>query len=296
VALALGWLGDHTGEPSFSLLHVMDPHWPYDAPPGFGVERRFCAACDSLLFTQFGSISPEDRAEVRRRYGAEVRYTDAMLGRFYDALLAGGALDHTWLIITSDHGEEFWEHGGFMHGHSLYDELLRVPLVVVAPRADGQARRGVRIDTQVRLEDVAATMLEIAGLDRSRAPDGQTLLGLISGGADASPRVAVAGYVKSPQDFTYAVRLPPWKAVVSAQQMIGNRLFQLDEDAGEKNNLLFNPRVPESRLAGLSQQFLALVGAPARLGIAVSRQRVPSAGARPEADTQRALRSLGYAQ
>jgi len=298
VALALGWLSDHSGDPSFTLLHLMDPHWPFDAPPGFGAERQPCWRCDTLLAAQYSGATPEDKAELRRRYSAEVRFTDAMLGRFYDALSQAGALDHTWLIITADHGEEFWEHGGFLHGHSLYDELLRVPLVVVPPRADTNARRGVRIETQVRLEDVAATMLEIAGIDPGRAKDGTSLLALPDGEADAAARVSIGGFVKAPGDLSYAVRRPPWKAVVSPE-LGRNRIFQLEEDPREDHNLLFPlviPAVPGSRRFQIQQQFHGLTGEPRRLGLDVSRSVVQGGGASPDADTRRSLRSLGYVE
>jgi arylsulfatase A-like enzyme len=294
VALALGWLSDHVRDPSFLLLHLMDPHWPYDAPPGFGPERRPCWVCDSLLFSQYGQPTLDDRAELRRRYSAEVTFTDVMLGQFYDTLLAAGALDHTWLIITSDHGEEFWEHGGFLHGHTLYDELLRVPLVVVPPRSDATARRGVRVDSQVRLEDVAASMLEIAGIDPARATDGRSLLALVGGKPDGAARTSVGGYIKSTDDLSYSVRRWPWKAIV-APEMSRNRLFRLDVDAQEKRSLLFNASVPEAQRSELSQRFLGLATDPARLGIDVSRRRVQRSGASPDADTERGLRSLGYA-
>ena len=79
----------------------MDPHWPYDAPQGFGATRQDCSVCDYLFWSQFGPTTSEQREELRRRYAAEVRYTDAMLGRLYDALGATGTLDHTWLVVTS---------------------------------------------------------------------------------------------------------------------------------------------------------------------------------------------------
>jgi len=295
VALALDWLRDHLGAPSFSLLHLMDPHWPYDAPAGFGAPPQPCDLCDSLFQVQFGVSTPQVRAEVTRRYAAEVHYTDAMLGRFYDTLVSGGALDHTWLIITSDHGEELWDHGGFLHGHSLFDELLRVPLVVVPPRADQSAKRGLRVDAQVRLEDVAATMLEIGGLEPGLAPDGQSLLGMISGGGEATPRVSVGGYIKSVQDLSWSIRRPPWKAIQSPL-MTGNRLFNLVKDAGERRNLLFDAQMSAIDKALLSRAFFSLAAEPARLGLSVRREPARPVVAAPDADTRRQLESLGYVQ
>ena len=295
IALALEWLRDHLGTPSFSLLHLMDPHWPYDAPEGFGAPRQSCQICDSLFFTQFGVSTPEVRSEITRRYAAEVHYTDAMLGRLYDTLVAGGALDHTWLVITADHGEELWEHGGFLHGHSLYDELLRVPLVMVPPRSATNVTRGRRIDVQVRLEDVAATMLEIAGIDTRRAPDGLSLLGLMAGSADSAPRVAVAGFLKSTQELTWAVRRPPWKAIVAVPDWGGHRVFDLGDDPAEKQNLLLGDNAAPARTALGVSMLSSLAAEPERLGLVVTRKPIESVSARPDADMRSQLRSLGYA-
>ncbi len=295
VGLLLDWMQQHADSPSFAMLHLMDPHWPYDAPEGFGPPRQECNVCDYLFWSQFGPTTSDQREELRRRYAAEVRYTDAMLGRLYDALGATGTLDHTWLVVTSDHGEEFWEHGGFLHGHSLQDELLRVPLVVVPPRSAGDARRGQRVDAQVRLEDVAATILDVAGLDPAAARDGRTLRPLLEGQAEATPRTSVAGYVKSRDDLRVAVRRPPWKAIVSPT-MAGNRLFDLASDPAEQQNMLFRSGLAPARSAQVQDAFLSLVTAPARLGLDVHREVATTSGMHADAETTRRLRSLGYAQ
>jgi len=286
----------HVDSPSFAVLHLMDPHWPYDAPAGFGAERRPCAVCDSLFWSQYGATTPAQREELERRYAAEVHYTDAMLGRLYDTLDAAGVLEHTWLVVTSDHGEEFWEHGGFLHGHSLGDELLRVPLVVVPPKSQATARRGQRVNVQVRLEDVAATVLDIGGLDARRAPDGRSLLPLMAGTADKEARVSVAGFVKKADDLRSAVRRPPWKAVLSPQAMAGNALFDLAADPGETRNLVFDGSLSESRRKEISRAWLSMFLEPKRLGLRTDREPVEAGRASPDADTKRQLRSLGYAQ
>ncbi|HEY2773517.1 MAG TPA: sulfatase-like hydrolase/transferase [Candidatus Binatia bacterium] len=293
IALALDWLHDHADSPSFTLLHLMDPHWPYEAPEGFGAPRQPCPDCDTLFGAQYWPTTAADRAELQRRYAAEVRYTDAMLGRLFDTLSAGGILDHSWLIVTADHGEEFWEHGGFLHGHSLYDELLRVPLVIVPPLADRSAHRHVRFDMQVRLEDVAATILDIAGLDTSLAVDGKSLMRILRGEMDITPRVEVSGLVKSPKDLRWSVRMPPWKAVVSPD-LKDNRLFDLAHDPGEQHSLLF-PQVPGPRDRANGEKFFELQRMPLWMHLPVHRKPAPARSIAPEADTRRQLRSLGYA-
>lgn len=303
-ALALNWLSDHMGSASLTLLHLMDPHWPYEAPAGYGQPRRVCEVCDSLFWSQYGAPTDEDRAELRRRYTAEVRFTDSTLGRLLGALAQSDGFDRTWLIVTSDHGEEFWEHGGFLHGHSLFDELLRVPLVIVPPPGREGFRRGVRLDDQVRLEDVAATVLEIVGLDPGLAVDGRSLLPAMRGqDAAASPvspvsPVSVGGLIKSPDNLSYSVRRPPWKAVV-APTMFGTQLYNLEDDPSEKQGLLFRPEspdLPQATRQQWSRTWSSLVAQAKDLDLELARRPVPASEAAPDADTARNLRSLGYAE
>jgi hypothetical protein len=193
-ALAQHWLELHRARPSVMLLHLMDPHWPYDAPSGWGRERRECADCESLLTAQYGAPDASAKDELVARYRAEVSYTDAVIGEFVAALDRRGVLDNSWVVVTSDHGEEFWEHGALLHGHSLYDEQLRVPLVIIPPRDhvwNGAFDRGGRVTSQVRLEDVGATILALGGA--KPAPAGEVIDDperSISDPAEASARLA----------------------------------------------------------------------------------------------------------
>jgi len=296
VTLALQWQRRIQGRPFFTMLHVMDPHWPFSAPAGFGAERSDCASCDSLGELQYKPTSEATRREVRARYRAEVEYTDAQLGRLYDALNESGALDSAWLIVTSDHGEELWDHGGFLHGHTLYDELLRVPLVVVPPRSRGGVARGSIAGWQVRLEDVAATILDIAGLDGSLAPDGASLLPLIAlpQSAPVPARVQLSGYVKSPLDMSYALRGHAYKAIFRPDNPFASEVFHVFSDPREKHNLL-SPQADALARLTAGNKLRELQGIVAARGLQLERQPLPQSSAAPDADLLRQLRSLGYA-
>ncbi|RMF22543.1 MAG: hypothetical protein D6760_07265, partial [Deltaproteobacteria bacterium] len=164
VGLARSWMTRHHVRPFVVYLHLMDPHWPYDAPHGYGPERGQCDTCSDLVEVQYRSAPEPVRRELRNRYLSEVAFTDASIGRLYDELEREGLSSRVWLIVTADHGEEFWEHDHFLHGHTLLDELLRVPLIIVPPEGDDRFARGRTISRQVRLEDVAATVFDLAGL------------------------------------------------------------------------------------------------------------------------------------
>src|SRR5690606_19702043 len=106
-------------------------------------------------------MDPRDLAFLKSQYDGEIRFTDEHLGRIVARLEQMGVLDDTIVVVTSDHGEEFFEHGMKGHAKTLYDEVLRVPLVVRYPRRIGF---GQRIAEQVRLMDVPATILGLAGV------------------------------------------------------------------------------------------------------------------------------------
>jgi arylsulfatase A-like enzyme len=93
------------------------------------------------------------------RYDGELRYTDEQFGRLREALERNGRWVETLVVVVADHGEEFWDHGGFEHGHTHYRELLRVPLIVRRP--DDPA--GLVVTDRVRQVDIVPTVLDFAG-------------------------------------------------------------------------------------------------------------------------------------
>jgi hypothetical protein len=102
--------------------------------------------------------SASQKKEIRDSYDAEVRYTDAQVLRLIDALDSRGVLATGTVVLTADHGEEFWDHGGIEHGHSHHAEITDIPLVLVSPGVTAGSREGV-----ASLIDVAPTLRTIAG-------------------------------------------------------------------------------------------------------------------------------------
>ncbi len=157
--------------PLFAFLHTVAPHAPYEPA---GDDRRFADArpgtlspdqYDPQLFLAHGlGQNPADVAHLRGLYDGEVRAADRSFGAFLDLLRAAGLYDESIVVLVADHGEEFAEHGGFDHGRTLYDELLRVPLMIKLPRSAGIAPR--RIAAPTSSLDLAPTLLAAIG----RAP------------------------------------------------------------------------------------------------------------------------------
>ncbi|MCP4657626.1 MAG: sulfatase-like hydrolase/transferase [bacterium] len=172
------WLRENRDRSFFLFLHTYEPHVPYR---------------DDHFVTREG-IDPGDTVAYRTaRYDGNLRRTDVLVGGFVDELERLGLLADTIVVLTSDHGEDLTGRypldPGPQHGHTLYDELLLVPLIFHAP---GRIPEGERIDHQVRLIDILPTILDYLELDSealSQSIQGQSLRAMIEG-RDATPRPA----------------------------------------------------------------------------------------------------------
>ncbi len=182
---AANWVLEHRNEPFFFFLHTFEPHsdlyvLPYEAPginrqaiaDSFGVDGFGCRMdlCSSEFLQGLVSgrvpMEPEDVDILRETYGAGVRYLDESLGGLFDALRRSGIWDQMLVVVTSDHGEEFLEHGSLSHT-TLYDEVVRVPLLAKWPGSD---RGGVVNLAPCSAVDLAPTLLEFAGLPTADLP------------------------------------------------------------------------------------------------------------------------------
>ncbi|MEA2694612.1 MAG: choline-sulfatase, partial [Acidobacteriota bacterium] len=153
--------------PLFGYLHVVDPHAHYRPGPR---DRRFADEQPGtlppnlyepdLFLAQGLGKNPADVAHLRALYDGEVHAADRQFGRFLEQLKFFDLYDESLIVLVGDHGEEFAEHGGFDHGRTLYEELLRVPLIVKLPRS---WKRTGRITRPVSTVDLAPTILEVVG-------------------------------------------------------------------------------------------------------------------------------------
>ena len=189
VDAALAWLAADPATPAFAVLHFMEPHLDYAAPPPF--RGRFADPAGPggvpvpMGAVQTGAHTPTDveKRWLQDRYDEEVAAADDGLARLVDGLRAAGRLDRTLLVVTSDHGEEFWEHGGFEHGHALWSEVTRVPLVAAGPGLPVAT-----VDTVVEHVDLVAGLLARAGATPPPEAPGQDLFAV----AAAPPVLRVA--------------------------------------------------------------------------------------------------------
>lgn len=148
------WAGADTARPYFAVLNYFDAHDPYGAPSPW-----------DTLFTK--ESKPADE------YDRAVAFLDHHVGELVRRLEASGRLDRTVLVILSDHGEQFGEHGLVNHGNSMYLPLLHVPLLIRYP---ARVPAGARIANLVTLRDVPATILDLAGVPNDGSIAGASLV------------------------------------------------------------------------------------------------------------------------
>jgi len=172
---AVETLSQHSHGDLALLLHFMEPHLPYmekepyrslwagEEPPGFET------GVSLIQVDALGELTDAQRAEYARylkdRYDQNIRAMDDQIGRLLDALPSDATV-----VLYSDHGEEFWEHGGFEHGHALWEEVVRVPLIIRSPHL-----RPGRVTTPVSLLDLTPTVLGALGIETDIAFKGRDL-------------------------------------------------------------------------------------------------------------------------
>jgi arylsulfatase A-like enzyme len=231
----LGLLGTRPdpGRPVFAFLHTYQIHSPYDPPEP---ERTLFGPWPGRIGTDSGTLlelnrrgpaglQPGDLEFLRGQYDGGIRYTDRVLEGFFRDLEAAGFLRNAVVAVTADHGEEFGEHGGLLHRGMLYDESIRVPLILAGVRVPAG-----RVDGRmVSLVDVAPTLLALAGAPAAPGMAGRDLLA--AGGPEGEEEVFTQY-----GPLRYAVRTREWKLIRNTAPP-SLELYDLRRDSGERENL-----------------------------------------------------------
>lgn len=210
------FLEQHRDEPFFLFLHHWDVHYDYMAPEEF--LRRFAPPGPPPLdISDFPfneriqpNMSPLERRYLIAAYDAEIAWVDHHIGRLLEKLEELGLDDDTYVVITADHGEEFFEHGEKGHRNNLFDTTLRIPLVIKGPGL----RRGVVVDRPARIFDIYPTILELVGLEPPESVMGRSLVPLMRGEDDPHlrdlPTIAELTLVPKVPDGEGGVRVADW--------------------------------------------------------------------------------------
>lgn len=254
---AIRWLEEHKGYDRFLVVHLMDVHGPYRPPMAFA--RKFSAWFYSGRFEggmggqdyldlaegKLKDLDDKQRQQVKDLYDGGLAYADQQTGRLYDAVQRLGDTSDITFIVTSDHGEELFDHGGFDHGHQAYNEMLHVPLLMEGP---AYFEGGRRVSNPVRLTDVTPTLLEMANAQPFQGVDGYSLMSLLTDGKPSwqEPRAIFAenelygsaqnALVQGPWKYLYNMAYTG-RAERRKKSEKRYELYQLAQDPAEQNNV-----------------------------------------------------------
>ena len=289
-ARALRFMRLHRDEQFFLWLHYMEPHAAYSPSEPFGAiptgaQEATLRSWQPSNTTMPLVLRPADQQALWALYDGEISDVDRLVGQVWDQIAAQGLADRTLLVITADHGDEFADHGQYGHGHSVYQELVHVPLIFVGPAV---AKPGRVVDTPVPMLDLLPTLVDIAGAPRPELVRGSSLLPVL-GGADAA---STTFYSQSPArrtSYDHDALFQDGYKLVYTPQLDRVELYDLHTDPREQDDLAAT--LPE-RAAAMRDKLRAWVSAALKTWAAL-----PQAGAGTEevdAAMQEALRRIGY--
>ena len=249
---ALQWIAqvDRGDRPYFLVLHYLDPHADYFPPadlaarfgvlpgaPLTGVDQR-------PLLRSFVAPDAKDLATLVGLYDAEIAFTDLHLGRLIEAL--GRTGEPTLIVVTADHGEEFGDHGGLLHGQTLFDEQLHVPLIVAGPGV----KAGATVAAPVSLVGLWATIADLVGAKPAPAGTGASLAALARG--ESLSLTSIFADLETPSPGMSAKHRRGliegnWKMILPTEG--AELLFDLARDPGERMDRSAEEGAPLARMS-----------------------------------------------
>jgi len=283
----LEWFDEAPARPFFAYLHYLDIHWPYCPPETtwgkVDPTPNQVITCDDWrgLRDRIRSgetvLSEADRRALAARYSEEMMALDWELGALFDELRARGAWDDLLLVVTADHGEELAERGGIEHGHTLHEELLRVPFVWKLP-ASWKGARGRRVAGLAETRALMPTLLDVVA---QPVPPGVSAKSLLPWLAPRPRTDAPVDFVVSESNGMYSVRTATHKLIVTpAQKKV--ELYDLVADPGERHDLAPAQPPELAQLQGLLRKW--------RAGL----QPIEAGATELDQSTTDELKALGY--
>lgn len=258
----LEWLPRHKDEAFFAYLHFMDNHLPYNPPeetlsilepegsssPVPGMANAF-----TLRMLTYMGLSDEDKQHLINLYDAELIDFDRKFQKILLAVEELGLADNTIIVLTADHGEELWDHGGFEHGHSVYNELLHVPLIIKGPHYPAK-----RVTSFAQTIDLFPTLMTLSGGEGPQDVRGKDLTGLLLEAEREKPSEEIFIEATLNDDQKRALIKNGWKIIhntgkffkdtfpslrelspiLSGEPEESYELYDLNTDFHEKNNLI----------------------------------------------------------
>ncbi len=293
------WLGRQGEDPFFLYVHLIGPHDPYDPPADY--VRRFRdpawegppgptvpPARVQTVFEKAAPLEPGTLTALIAQYDAAVAYADEQFGRIIEALERRGQFERTLVVVTADHGEEFYEHGNWRHGNQLYNEVVHVPLAFRLPSQLKPARR----PDLAMLVDVFPTIVGLVDHDEAGQPNERKAAGrrLFAGGGDAGTATVFSEHWWF-EGSTYTAKMVQRGTLKlhdthdQGRDQERSELYNLASDAGEERNLLENPAAVSENGVGELHSLLVQFG---------DKMSVASVSVDVDQSTKERLRQLGY--
>jgi choline-sulfatase len=284
VDLATSWIDAHQDRPFFLLVHLFDPHMTYDPPPSVrgtftdAFEGRYTLPvyAPQQIRARANDVTDDERAFITAAYDEEVVYVIQELDRFFAGLEERDLFRQLLVVLTSDHGEELFDHDSFEHGHSVYQELLHVPLVVWGPSV-----RSGREAMPVSVIDISPTILEAVGVSGESGFLSRSVWSRLTAGDRLSPRPLVAEGILYGSERKAIIEWPLKLELDVAGD--SSRLFHLESDPEERTDLAASE---VEAVRHLEERLHSLLAA-ARSGEAPEEVEL-------DEETLEELRSLGY--
>ncbi|MFH0946368.1 MAG: sulfatase-like hydrolase/transferase, partial [Planctomycetota bacterium] len=289
------WIEDHQEERWFVFLHSYVAH-QYQAPEQdlarFRDPRKGLTGGDPVSYLDAegwlaNPPSPSQIEELSDRYDASIHFADRSLAALFARLEQGGLLENTLVVLTSDHGEEFWDHGSLAHSITLYEEMLEVPLIIRLP-GGGPART---IAEPVSQADLTPTLLDLLNLPPIEQLDGHSRAGLVRGDSPAGPSTPLYANVASPQSHRSSLQVGTLKIIrgetsprVKRPAPYEWQLFDLKQD----------PRELEDLSGRRSDQLLQMQQSLAQYEAYLAERALVGSRAEINPDLLRQLEELGY--
>lgn len=232
-------------DPFFIFVHMFDPHYDYDPPEAYWrpFNPDYAGDFDASGFIDNKSVrrsmSSEDHQQLLALYDGEIRWTDEHIGKMLDLLERYGVAERTLVVVTADHGDEFFEHGNKGHRQTLFDDQLLVPLVLRLP---GVLPAGRRLRMQTRTSDIMPTLLDLLGARSEVSTSGRSLVPFIHGDLEEQDLPALS-LLQHRGRIVRALRTSEGKLITTRSRGAANpqadaaAFYDLPNDPGEQRPL-----------------------------------------------------------
>jgi arylsulfatase A-like enzyme len=290
----IGFIEKEKNNNFFVFFHSYKPHAPYNPIPPYDTmfnpnySGPISGSINQIEKINSGEleVTPKDIEHLIALYDGDIREMDDQIVELFDYLKKEGLDKRTLIVFTSDHGEEFGEHGKVgMHSHTVYDELLLVPLILHLPEI---LRKGAVYDTQVQSVDILPTILNLAGIEFNETIiHGESLLPLINNGPqEGIDRYAFSERLAADRHHFRSMRSSEYKYImheVKKRNFVEHLYYDLTSDPQEQNSLELSPK----KLRRLFNQIFFLIDEGKRVDPF-------NRGRKIDRDTLETLKALGY--